>query len=598
MGFSFQEFREKVNLRLYNSKLKTEQIFGYLSAAISFFAVGVIIYYYGYPQTEFSIKLNSWFLYGSLFFYIIRYLIRLFYDFHPFRFLKNNKTEGIILFSFFFFLIFQNSIIELTNQFVGHNIESYSILFIQFYILLIVFLKIGQSGSKISNLNLDPSTLLLLSFVVLILSGSGLLMLPEMTSHGISFVDALFTSTSASCVTGLVSVDTATAFTFKGKLVIMGLIQMGGISIVSFAAFFITFSQKSGGLKYQSLIKDFMSVDKLSDTRRILRNVIKFSIVIELIGAVLIFFSFHPDVPFKSTNDKIFVSVFHAVSAFNNAGFSTYTNNLYEAGVKNMYFMHMVIAALIFLGGIGFGVLQDIFSYDHIRERMKFRWKKLQIGTRISLRTSVFLIVFGAAAFWFFERNNVLSGQNFFVQVSHSVFQSVSTRTAGFNSVDFTKLGAPILVFMMFLMFVGAAPGGTGGGIKVTTFAVIVKSAAATITGKRGVDFFKRSVPFIIIDRAFSIALFSITIVFTSAFLLTITDPKIDFLKLLFEEVSAFGTVGLSTGITFNLSDASKLILITSMFVGRIGTLTLAMVLSRKVLSTKYQYAETNILVG
>jgi Trk-type K+ transport system membrane component len=290
--------------------------------------------------------------------------------------------------------------------------------------------------------------------------------------------------------------------------------------------------------------------------------------------------------------------LFHAVSAFNNAGFSTFSNNLYQNGIRNLYGIQIVVILLIFFGGFGFMSMEDIFSWSRIKERRKMRWKRLNISTKVTLYMSLSLITLGAITFYVLEKNTLFAGENPFQIAVTSVFQSVTTRTAGFNTVDIGALRTPVLIMFIFLMFIGAGSGSTGGGIKVTTFAVIVKSALATIKGEKHVVFYKRTIPFSTIDRAYSIALFSITIIFVSAFFLSITEPNVGFLKLLFEEFSAFGTVGLSTGITPFLSSAGKTIIITSMFVGRIGSLTLAMALSTRALSTNFKYAESSIIVG
>lgn len=258
----------------------------------------------------------------------------------------------------------------------------------------------------------------------------------------------------------------------------------------------------------------------------------------------------------------------------------------------------LVIAALIFFGGIGFIAMQDIFGLKNIQMRFQLRWKKLMIGTKVALYTSFILIISGAVLFYILERNGAIHGHGPFGAVVISIFQSVTTRTAGFNSVDFSRLGQPILIFMMFLMFIGASPGSTGGGIKTTTFAIIVKSAINTIRGKKNVELLKHSISNDLIDKAYSVALFSMTLIFVSAFLLSTTESNFGFLNLLFEEVSAFGTVGLSTGITSGLSDAGKVIIITSMYVGRIGTVTLALALTKKAFYTNYRYSKANIIVG
>ncbi len=592
------KIREKINLRIFSSKELVEDIFHVLSFLVMTLVVGVAVYYYGFPKTAASIRFNEETMKFSLLFFSLRYLILLFYDFHPLDFLRTNRLEGGVLLFFILYLLLPTFFNRLIFSWLfGEIVNNHSMVLFQIYFAFIIVIELSKSGSKISALNLKPATLLILSFVLLIGVGTGLLMLPEMTTgHHFSFINSLFTATSASCVTGLIVVDTATFFTLKGKLVIMLLIQLGGINIISFATFFATFSKSSGSIKYQSLMKEFLSTDRLSDSKSVLRSIVEFSLLMEAIGTLLLYFSWG-NVHFANWKSQLFNSVFHAVSAFNNAGFSTFTNNLAENGVRHLYGLQVVIILLIFFGGFGFMAMQDVFSLKSIRERRKFRWKKLNTGTKVTLYMSLFLITIGALVFYILQKDT-LSGDTWYQALVTSVFQSVTTRTAGFNTVNIGHLATPVLIFFIFLMFVGAGPGSTGGGIKVTTFAVIIKSAIATIKGEKNVVFFKRTIPFSTIDKAYSIALFSISMIFISTFFLSITEPGVDLMKLLFEEFSAFGTVGLSTGITASLSEAGKAIIIFSMFVGRIGTLTLAMALSTRVISTNFRYAQTSIMVG
>jgi trk system potassium uptake protein len=596
--------REEINLRLYKHKHIVVNVLPIVSAIVSVVTLASIIYYIGFPKTHESYKLTWLIIQISFAFYVLKYLLNILYNFSPVQFIKQTWPEAVInsilivnfisskIFAFHIFTVFCNFI----NQ---PELVPYSIIFIQFYVFIIVSLEVGKASPFISSLHVGPAALLTLSFVVLIFSGAGLLMLPEMTvGHNIRFIDALFTSTSACCVTGLIVQDTATYFTTKGHIIIMLLIQAGGLSIISFATFFATLHKKAGGVKYMSIVKDFFSVDKMSDTKVLLRQIIYFSITIEFIGTVLLFIFWYNNVEFHSFRQRVFFSLFHSISAFNNAGLALFSNNLYEGCIRYSYMLQLTIAALIFFGGIGFIAMQDMFNFKNIRQRMKHPWLKLKVNTRVALVTSILLIIGGAIAFYLLERNNVMTDRSMVGKIVTSIFQSVTTRTAGFNTVDFSVLGQPILILMIVLMFIGASPGSTGGGIKTTTFAVIFKSALATIRGKKNVEMYRHSISFDLIDKAYSIALFSILLIFISSVFLCITDPEVTFLKLLFDEVSAFGTVGLSTGITPFLSDGGKSILVFTMFTGRIGPLTLALVLSRRVIFTKYKYSSANILVG
>ena len=595
--------REFINLRIFGSKKAVLSTLRVLSILISFVAIAAIIYYHGYSKTPHVLHVYRIIMHISFSFYFFKYLIRLFYDFQPKKFLRENWFEGIIMLFIMIeglgLIIFKVDLVErVFNLFSLGNFTVISTLFVQLYFFIIVGIELGKASQVLTGLKLSPQVLLALSFLILISSGTFLLSLPEMTvSRSIHFIDALFTSASASCVTGLVVVDTATFFTLKGKVIILLLIQLGGLNILSFATLFATFYRTSSSIRYKSLIKDFLSTETISDTRILLKEIFIFSILFELAGTVLLYLSWDP-AHGMGYRERIFYALFHSVSAFNNAGFSLFSQNLYQGIIRGAFGYHIVIALLVIFGGIGFMNLNNVGRYLKERYREGQRWAHMNVGTKIVIFTSLTLIVAGMLVFLPLEWDRSLDGYSFWHKLTTSFFQSVTTRTAGFNTVDIGSLSVPVLVFMMFLMYVGASPGSTGGGIKTTTFALIVKSALATIRGEEHVIFYKRTIPYSIINRAYSIILFSFGTIFASTFLLSITEPDKDILSLLFEEISAISTVGLSLGITPNLSVAGKLIITMSMFVGRIGTLTIALILARKVMTTRYKYAEANVMVG
>jgi len=333
----------------------------------SIFALLAIVYYYGYPQTPATLKTVHVIIRASIWFYILKYLIRILYDFNPGLFVHDNRIDSVVfvfmVIEEIFFILFGHQALNGLFMKVMHiPLGDVSILAVQLYFFIIVGLELGKAAAKISKLKISPARLLALSFLVLIAFGTGMLMLPEMTTHGISFIDSLFTSTSAACVTGLITVDTATAFTHKGHWIIMILIQLGGINIVAFAAFFTIFYRDSSSIKYQSLIKDLLDTDEMSKSRSILKSIIIFSVLIEAVGIAVVYFSWGPNVEFREGQSRLFFSMFHCISAFNNAGFSLWTNNFFEEGVRLSWGVHGVIAMLVFLGGIGFPVLQDFAS--------------------------------------------------------------------------------------------------------------------------------------------------------------------------------------------------------------------------------------------
>jgi trk system potassium uptake protein len=595
------QIRERINVKLFSHKKIVLNSLKVISILVSLFTLGVIIHFYGWPGNEHRTNQIINIVTFSVSFYLLKYFTQVFYDFHPLDFMRRNLAEGIVLavllILVLFYYFFGLSIIQYFSVQLQFDLQPYVLLSIQVYFLIIVGFEVGKASQYLKLMALGPSALMTLSFVFLIIFGAGLLMLPEMTHGGIRLIDALFTSASASCVTGLTVVDTGTFYTFKGQIVILLLIQLGGINIVSFATFFATF-YRTDSVRYQSVLRDFLSSDKISDTRSLLQRIIFFSIVIEIVGALLVYFNWIQQVSFSSRFEKIYYSIFHSVSAFNNAGFSLFPKNLYENGVSQSFNVHIVIMILIFLGGIGFTTLEDFYNIFLDRKKWKNVWKHVKIGSKIALKTSLWLIIAGAVLFLYAEWENVLSGQIFREKVITALFQSITTRTAGYNTVDMGALTQPVLIFFIFLMFIGASPGSTGGGIKTTTFSVILRTSLATIRGKKNVEAYHHTFSFSLIDRAYAIALFAIFLIFSSTLLLSFTEPHVPFLRLIFEEVSAFGTVGLSTGITPFLSDPGKVIITLSMFIGRIGPLTLAVFLSKRIISTKYRYPDVNIMVG
>ncbi len=599
----FNRIREKVNIVFWDNRVLLSTTFSILSIFVSTVAVLSVIFYYGFPTSNKTEYWSRFIIQSSFGFYVIKYFIFIFLNFKTRSYIRETWFEGLIVLGLFTNFVltffFKIHVVDIISNILGiAHFASISLVFIQFYFFIFMIIEISKAGKFLSSLSLGPSALMLLSFILLIITGSLLLLMPEMTQNGISYVDSLFTSTSACCVTGLTTVNTLTTFTLKGKFIIMMLIQFGGINIISFATFFATFSKSSTGLKNQSILKDMLSVEKLSSTRSLLREIIYFSIGIELLGTILMYLYWSNTGMFAGRAETLFNSLFHSVSAFNNAGFSLWTNNVFDHVVKQQYFIQFVIMFLIFFGGLGFMAMQDLFNFENIRNRRKIKWKRLQLSTRVALSTSLVLIVVGAAFFYILEYNNSIAGENIAGKAMASFFQSVSSRTAGFNSVDFRLVGQPMLIIFIILMFIGASPGSTGGGIKTTTFYVIFKSAMATLRGRKHIEISKNTISFTLVDQAYTIVIFSIALIFLSTFILSITESDISFLNLLFEEVSAFGTVGLSTGITPNLSDAGKITIILTMYIGRVGTLTLGLAIAKKTLTNRYKYSHGNILIG
>lgn len=596
--------REAVNLRLYDHKDVVIKTLRVASLLISVVAVATLIFYYGFKLQPHQLRWVELIIRGSLGFYLLKYALRIVYDFHPLQFIRSTWIEGMLMFligiNALIYWLFDWRMISGIGRVLGiRALGDFLLLFLQIYLLVIVLIETGKAGAFLPKIKLSPPKLLLLSFVLLIGAGAGLLCLPEMTQKGesSSLMDALFTSISASCVTGLSTVDVSQFYSFKGQVIILVLIQLGGLNIVTFASLFALFAKGGMGIKHSSILQDNWSGDSMSQTERLVRQLFTFSLIIELGGALALYLSWG-NTEFDSVGDRIFHSIFHSVSAFNNAGYSLYTNGLAEKGLDVLYPLHLFIAVLILLGSTGFPVMEDLLTLRKLRERISKPWMHLKVNTKISLNTTAWLLIVGTLLFAAFEWKHTLNGFSAGAFWSHSFFQSVTTRTAGYNTLNVGDFQTPTLLLFLFLMFIGASPGGTGGGIKTTTFALILLSAWSIIRNRERIEIYRSTLPFDLLHKAFAVFLFSLTLIFLSTIGLSLTDPDVPVLKLAFEEVSAYCTVGLSTGITASLSDAGKIILMTSMFIGRVGTLTLVFALGARTISNDYKFPKANVLVG
>lgn len=605
---SLRSFRERVNIFLYDSKDWVLQRLKFTSFIVSVVAIGTLIYNYGFPQTAASSELLLNIIKASFTFYILYYLTRLIYDFNPKKFLRKTWFEGLMM----LFLIVEGisynvfGTLLLPSLFVKlgmSGFSEFSTVFIQFYFLVLVGLEIGRSTTIIPLLKLHPASLFMLSFLLIILGGTGLLMLPEMTVNGdLSFLDSLFTSTSATCVTGLM-VENATEFTFKGQVIILIMIKLGGLNIIAFGSFIALISKFGVGVKHHEVIEDFVNRDNALSAKGMLGRIIIWSTIIEIIGSILIYVMWLDKVPFKSAGDKVFSSVFHSVSAFNNAGISLFQDGIYDETVRTNHGVMWIITILIFVGALGFNAIFNVFSWSAVRDRYKSRWKSISFSSKIALYFSIGLVLLGAIGFFALEQDKTLADASFGDQLMHSIFQSVN-RTSGFASIDYAEASIPFLLIMIFLMFIGASSSSTGGGIKTSTFAILWASTLATITGRKRIELFKRTVNNDLVLRAFAVLIFFIVGNLICIIALSITEGHIlemegrSIIDLIFEEVSALGTVGLSTGITTELSSAGKIIVMLSMFIGRVGTLTVAFAVSKRVISNNYEYPEGQTMVG
>ncbi|CEG34921.1 TrkH family potassium uptake protein [Peribacillus simplex] len=441
---------------------------------------------------------------------------------------------------------------------------------------------------KAKNL-LDPPKILVLGFVILILIGSYLLTLPISTEsgNGLSFLDALFTATSATCVTGLVVVDTGSTFTTFGELVILTLIQIGGLGFMSFATFFFFLLGKKISLKGRLLLQESLNNLSMAGVVRLVKRLLIFTAIIEGVGALILSIRFSFGMP---TGKAIYYGVFHSISNFNNAGFDLMGEFRSLTPYVSDPFVTLTVVFLITFGGIGFIVMNELYEYRDTH--------RLSVHTKVVLMTSLILTITGAILIFLFEFGNAKTLQplSFMGKTLSSLFQSVSPRTAGSNTLNIPDLTQPLLI--IFLMFVGASPGSTGGGIKTTTLATLVGTVWSQIKGKGDVVLFRHRIVSETIFKALSVTFIGVFMVSIISILLTITESGTDFLMILFEATSAFATVGLSMGLTPELSPVGRLLIIFTMFAGRVGPLTLAFAIAMRRKPDPFRRPKGKIMIG
>lgn len=475
----------------------------------------------------------------------------------------------------------------------GKYISILSKLFLGGFELLLFIkfiLQLQRIREIISTFRVSPAQLIIVSFATIILIGSFLLYLPYSRPQGteMRYIDALFTSVSAVCVTGLVVVDTGTAFSMGGKILLLLLIQAGGIGIMTIAAFIQLSMGSQMSLYGRFSTASVLGQTTLKDLYEVIKAIVKITFIIEGFGALILFMVFAEK--WGMGTKSLFYGVFHSISAFCNAGFSLFTDSFSEwvGSVK----MNLSLIMLIVLGGLGFTVLLNLW-----RRLIRGKAERITVQTKIVLMMSIILIVVGGIEFFIFESNNVLFDLRPYEKFLASLFQSVTARTAGFNTVDISRL-RPITLFASgILMFIGASPGSTGGGIKTTTFFILLLSILTILRDRRFNTVFNRRIPFHVVNRGFAILVSALGIVVLGTLLLGAFE-SFSFYQLFFEAISGFGTVGLSTGITPYLTDAGKIIIMLLMFVGRLGPLTIVLAVGAQPTTRLVSYPEEHVMVG
>jgi trk system potassium uptake protein len=440
-------------------------------------------------------------------------------------------------------------------------------------------------------IELDPPKILVLGFGTIILLGALLLSLPSATTDGkgLPLLDAFFTATSATCVTGLVVVDTGETFTAFGEVIILSMIQVGGLGFMSFATLLAFILGKRISLKERLIIQESFNNETVEGVVRLVKRILIFTATAEMVGGILLSFRFSQDM---AAGKAIYFGFFHAVSNFNNAGFDLMGGFRGLTAYAEDPIVNLTVTSLISLGGIGFIVMNELFEYRSTR--------RLSLHSKMALAVSSILVVGGALLIFILEYNNpaTLKPLSAAGKIFGAFYQAVTPRTAGSNTLSIPDLKQSTLFLIIFLMFIGASPGSTGGGIKTTTFAVLIGAVKSQIRGREDVTFFGRRMDFSIVSKSLTVTLIAIFLVISMTMVLTITEPGKDFLMIFFEVVSAFSTVGLSMGLTPELSSFGKILILITMFAGRVGPLTLAYAVAKKRKEDHYRYPAGKVMIG
>lgn len=483
----------------------------------------------------------------------------------------------------------------------------YNDTWVKFAIILTFIREFSEQEINYKKTLLNPAQLFIASFLGIILVGSLLLMLPNATFDGISFLDALFTSTSAVCVTGLIVVDTGSYFTVFGQSIILCLIQAGGIGILTVASYFSYFFKGGASYENQLTLSDMAGSQKLGEVFGTLKRILVITFSIELVTAFLIYLSMDNSL-FTSFFQRFFFSVFHSVSAFCNAGFSTLPNSLFETGFRYNYMLQSIIILAFVLGGLGFPIVVNIVKYlkyfvlrnlfYFTGDQKKYKPWVLNLNSRITLITTTALTILGTIMFYFNEYKNTLAEHEGIGKVITALFGAATPRTAGFNTVDMNALNFSTVMLVFLLMWIGASPASTGGGIKTNTFAIATLNFLSLAKGKSRIEVFRREISEVSVRRAFAVIALSLLVIGSGIILISVFDSDKKLLDIAFECFSAYSTVGLSLGITSKLSAYSKFVIIGVMFIGRVSMLTLLIAVFKKVKQKNYRYPVEELTIN
>lgn len=450
--------------------------------------------------------------------------------------------------------------------------------------------------SRWGSLRLSRPQLVVFSFLAVIGLGTLGLSLPKATvsPDGIGLIDTIFTATSAVCVTGLTVINVAQDLSTLGQGFMLALIQLGGLGLMTFTAFFSLILGRDLSLRGELVLRDTLDVQTVGRITSLVIGILTITIIAEGIGTILLFVSWPTDLP--STAQGIFWSLFHSVSAFSNAGFSLLPTNDFSI-YRGAFVVNYTMMALIVVGGVGFFVIQNLLQVSPWGGGTDLKRPRLTLHTKLVLTITAVLILIGATLFFTLERNASMAGYTIGEQITASLFQAVTSRTAGFSTVPIGQLTYSAAFLLMILMFIGASPGSTGGGVKTSTIGILLGTIRSILKGRTETEIFKRTIPQDQVNRALAVIFIAFGVISASVFALMIVEGR-PFIDVLFETISAFGTVGLSRGMTSELSSAGKVILIFTMLAGRIGPLTLALAIAERGVRGEYEYPQEYVMLG
>lgn len=603
-------FSVEVRYRLKQIYRTVKQLVEIASNALlflaSFLAVILIIYRFGFEMPE-GYHHEVYFTYRVILrLFLMLGILRFLFNFKLLRAEKGFWVEVLVLLVLLGMTLFSSYIDA--PDFVAqhpfwHSLERGLTYII---VLLLSVIQLSKQIFVVLRSRVKAEVLFATSFLFIILLGAVLLMLPNATYDGITFVNALFTSTSAVCVTGLTVVDTSATFTPTGLVILLFLIQVGGIGVMTFTSFFAMSFLSGTSFHDQFVMKNLLNEASLSDIFRTVVYIVLTTFIIEGVGVYLVYLQIQ-DV--AGIGNKFFFSLFHGVSAFCNAGFSTLPGNLYDPLIRHIYGLQVILAFLIIFGGIGFPILFNYVRLFHywirnnikcllgLRYKVEHQPRIVSTTTRIVLPATLVLLVVGTGLFWIFENHNTLEGMSVTGKFATAFMGAVTPRTAGFNNVDMSILHTSTIFLTIVLMWIGAAPMSTGGGIKVTTFVIALKNIWALLKGQDRVIIARRQLTRENVNRAHAIIVLSILWTILAVFALILLEPEATITQAVFEITSALGTVGLTLNLTPTLCVASKIIVSLTMFVGRVGLITLLACFIRSQEAKLYTYPDETVIL-